>query len=255
MSIQRVRSKWAKTKALLKSESLASHVPETVFWSTETLKNMLNEHGMVYIKPDQGTFGTGVIRSSKLSDSEFSYQLGTKKHTFSTFEGMAVSLSHVIGKRKYLIQRGIHLLEYHKRRFDIRVMVQKNPKNQWETTGIIGRLSHPEKIVTNYHSGGTLMSVGTLMSPHTTGSQYAEFQLGLKLLGTEIAKQLQGSYPGLKEIGIDIAVDRRLKPWVLEVNTLPDPYIFRKIGDSAVFRKIHRYCVHYGRFTRKKKRS
>jgi hypothetical protein len=53
---------------------------------------------------------------------------------------------------------------------------------------------------------------------------------------------MQQRFPGVKEIGVDLAIDNQFKPWILEVNTLPDPYIFRRLNNKAVFGKIIRYA-------------
>ncbi|MFC4812607.1 YheC/YheD family protein [Paenibacillus sp. GCM10023250] len=247
MAIQRVKSKWAKTKVLLLSEPLRERIPVTKRWSAAALSAMLEEHSMVYVKPDQGTFGLGVVRVEKLPDNVYAYQSGTVQQRFGSFEEMAVSLASRIGSRPYLIQQGIHLLTHNGQRFDIRVMVQHNPRRIWETTGIIGRLGHPDKIVTNYHSGGIPMAVDKLMASHLTKEQVDSYKMWLADIGTSIARQLQTRYPRLKEIGIDIAVDESFRPWILEVNTLPDPYIFRKLNDKSMFRRIRRYCRAYRR--------
>ncbi|MFC5653207.1 YheC/YheD family protein [Paenibacillus solisilvae] len=247
MAIQRVSSKWAKTNVLIKSEELRDQIPVTVEWSQDALNQMLNKYGMVYVKPDFGTYGSGVIRVQKSSSGNYSFQVKTKKRAFPSFEQMIVPLQRIISNRPYLIQRGIYLLKYSRRRFDLRVMVQKNDTNEWESTGIIGRLSHPRKIVTNYHSGGTPMSIEKLMGRHLSHADIAAYKTQLCKQGVAIATQLQTKYPRLKEIGVDVAVDTSLKPWILEVNTLPDPYIFRKLQDKRIFRKIRRYCKLYGR--------
>ncbi|QHW32184.1 YheC/YheD family protein [Paenibacillus rhizovicinus] len=247
MAIQRVKSKWAKTKVLLLSEPLRERIPVTRRWQIPQLASMLDEHGMVYVKPDQGTFGLGVVRVERLSDTDYTYQSGTVLQRFSSFAMMASSLQERIGSRSYLIQQGIPLLTYEGLRFDIRVMVQQNPKKEWETTGIIGRLSHPKKIVTNYHSGGVIMSIDQLMHPHLSQPQTDSYKMWLSEIGTSVARQLQTRYPRMKEIGIDVAIDESFRPWILEVNTLPDPFIFRKLNDKSVFRRIHRYCLAYGR--------
>lgn len=247
LAIQRVKSKWAKTKVLLLSETLRERIPVTKRWQIQQLAAMLDEHGMVYVKPDQGTFGLGVVRVEKVSDAEYTYQSGTLLQRFPSFDKMASSLQSRIGSRAYLIQQGIPLLTYEGLRFDIRVMVQQNPSKQWETTGIIGRLGHPQKIVTNYHSGGVIMAFDQLMQPYMSPTQTDSYKIWMADIGASVALQLQTRYPRLKEIGIDVAIDESFRPWILEVNTLPDPYIFRKLNDKSMFRRIRRCCLAYGR--------
>ncbi|SDX00759.1 YheC/YheD family protein [Paenibacillus sp. CF384] len=241
MAIQRVRSKLEKTNVLLHSDELRQRIPLTKVWSTSDLELMLNEFEMVYVKPDHGTFGNGVIRVEKTADHTYTYQLGTKLQSFASFETMARSLGQVIKGRKYLIQQGIHLLTYDKKRFDVRVMVQHNLKQQWVTTGVIGRVSDPTKVVTNCHNGGTAMSFEKLMRSHLSTAQIASYQEWLAELGVATAHQMQTTYKGIKEIGLDLAIDQSFRPWILEVNTMPDPYIFRKLADKDIFRRIYRY--------------
>ena len=90
MAIQRVRSKWAKTNVLLKSEEIRDQIPKTVEWNQDALYEMLNEYGMVYVKPDLGTFGTGVIRVEKQTNGVYTFQLKTKKRSFSSFSKMII---------------------------------------------------------------------------------------------------------------------------------------------------------------------
>ncbi|WP_307719874.1 YheC/YheD family protein [Paenibacillus sp. 598K] len=251
LAIQRVVSKWSKTSVLLEDGSIAAHIPLTRKLSHESLLAMLKQYNMVYVKPDRGTFGIGVIRVETSGDGGYRYQEGTRVRTFASYDPMYHSLKQLIGNRTYLVQRGIHLLRHRKRRFDLRVMVQKSPSGAWESTGIIGRLAHPGKIVTNYHSGGTPMAFGELMATHLPTAEQPAYTTRLERLGERVARRLQRIYPGLKEIGIDVAIDTQLQPWILEVNTKPDPYIFRKLKDRSVFRKVYRYGMAYGRFRRK----
>lgn len=250
MAIQRINSKWAKTIVLLKSDYLRQFIPLTRLFSRETVNKMLSEYGMIYVKPINGTFGKGVIRVERTTDParSYKYQESTNIQYFSTFDGLYRKLVNQKKNRKHIVQKGIHLLRHQKRRFDIRVMVQKNLQNEWEATGIIGRLAHPGKIVTNYHSGGTPLPIDTLMSDHCSANELAIYKNRLQKISIMIAKQMQAAYPNIKEIGVDIAIDHKLHPWVLEVNTRPDLQIFRKLSDQHVFHKMHRYAVAYGRY-------
>ncbi|MDG0811012.1 YheC/YheD family protein [Cohnella rhizosphaerae] len=254
MPIRRISSKWAKTEAMLASSELRGLVPDTRPFNRDAVRSMLDEYGMIYVKPVNGTFGKGVIRLGKStgSDDAYTLQAGEKQLSYPNFDGMFDALLKVKRPRPYLSQQGIELLKHEGRRFDFRVMVQMNPSGQWETTGIIGRLAHPRKIVTNYHAGGTPLPMETLMTTHLEKAERTSrsYRMELSKLGVDVASSLGRRFPGLKEIGIDVAVDVDLKPWILEVNTMPDPYIFLRLPDRSVYRRIRRYATAYGRFRR-----
>jgi len=236
-----VLSKWIKTKVLLGNGDARSHIPDTRKFSKSTLTKMLELYGMVYVKPELGTYGKGVIRVEKRGGVEYAYQLGTTEKGFRDYETFYQSLLRETKKKSYLIQKGIHLVKYKKRRFDIRVMVQLSPKGVWETTALIGRVAHPEKIVTNYHSGGKPMDVKRLFSAHLSVSEMEKVMNKLDKLGVTTARHLHKKYPGIRQIGLDIGFDHSWIPWIIEVNTNPDPYIFNKLSDKSMYRKVMRY--------------
>lgn len=81
MKIQRVPSKWAKTKVILQNQSLSLYVPDTRKYDLSVLKEMLALYAMVYIKPDRGSFGIGVMRAEQrtviLSPSQQKTEMNT----------------------------------------------------------------------------------------------------------------------------------------------------------------------------------
>jgi glutathione synthase/RimK-type ligase-like ATP-grasp enzyme len=250
-AVRTLGSKWIKTKVLQKSKSLRSYVPETKLFSHSSLLTMLQKHKMVYVKPTNGSAGHGVIRAElKKQDGSilYQYQSGMKKRTFHTFNQFFISMNQTKLKRTYLIQQGIHLLQKDKRPFDVRIMVQRTSGSPWKVTGVIGRLAHPKKIVTNYHSQGKPLSLGLLLSPYLQGSKKQTYKATLQKLGVRIAKHYQKTYPGFREIGVDIGIGPNLHPWVLEVNTSPDPFIFNQLKNKKMFRTVLKYAKANGRF-------
>ncbi|MEK3732802.1 MULTISPECIES: YheC/YheD family protein [Paenibacillus] len=268
MAIQRVASKWAKTKILLQNKGIAAYIPTTRRYSIEALRELLAAHTVVYIKPDRGTYGIGVMsveivppekssENSDLQDSQSiaesaspSYRLRyeQKKETFSSIEALHKTLKSLINKREYLAQQGIDLLRFEGRPFDLRVLTQKTPTGQWATTGIIGRVAAKNKIVTNHHSGGIVKHFKTLMSEHMNAEEIENIRQELKILGVNVAAQLQKSYPRLKEIGLDVAIDSRWNIWILEVNTRPALFPFKKFfKDPSIYNTVRKYAQAYGR--------
>ncbi|MBE1442245.1 YheC/YheD family protein [Paenibacillus sp. OAS669] len=245
-----VVSKWTKTCVLSENTKIRAHIPPTEKMTHSSLKSMLDKYRMVYIKPDKGTFGIGVMRVEVDSDASkpvYRYQSGSEIRKFASYDDMYDSIIDLTKNRLYLVQMGIHLTKYLKRSFDIRVHVQQSPQKKWETTGIIGRVADPKKIVTNVHNGGQIKSIETLLKAYLPADKQKIFIRYLKKLGLVTAEELFKTYKGIKEVGLDIALDKDLKPWILEVNTNPDPYIFNRLKDKTMYRKVYRYAKAYGR--------
>lgn len=292
MSIQRVSSKWTKTVVLQRSRTVNEYIPVTRQYDRQTLERMTELFELNYIKPDHGTYGNGVMRvktvhafsepptsdhsnaeeditddpslaesnsqdleTSSLQVTTYELQYGTKQEFYPTLDELHQALEERIQGHLYLIQQGIPLLKHEDLPFDLRVLTQKNLKNNWETTGILGRIAAPGKIITNIHGGGRLATFEELVLPHLQATGFQKLRSELYRLGIHTAVQLQKSFPRLKEIGIDIALDETGRPWILEVNTLPGIYAFGLLPDKEAYRRIKRYAIAYGRLPSKKKKT
>ncbi|MWV46154.1 YheC/YheD family protein [Paenibacillus sp. HJL G12] len=264
MAIQRVSSKWAKTNVLLRNRQVARYIPITLKYSRAALGEMLDQRSLVYIKPDIGTYGNGVMCVERLHEvkknieqdapdsisEHYRLHYVTSSEDYHSLNDLHGAIRSRTQQKTYLLQHGISKLKYRNRSFDLRVLTQKNPSGNWETTGIIGRVAAKNKIITNYHSGGSIQMLDEVLKEHASQEQINELEKELYNLGEKTAQQLQKDYPRLKEIGLDIALDTDLYPWILEVNTLPAIFPFKKFfKDKSVYRRIERYAIAYGRIT------
>ena len=150
-----IYSKLIKTRVTLRNAKLRQHVPITHPFHRNRLSDMLARYGMLYVKPDKGSLGIGVIRVEKRGDA-YRYQSGVQVYRFPTFEKLYQSLRRRIGTKRYLIQKGIYMLSLKGNPFDFRVMIQRNLSGRWECTGTAARVAHPQKAVTNGSQGGTI---------------------------------------------------------------------------------------------------
>lgn len=226
------------------------YVPTTKRWSPQHLYALLQNHETVYFKPNRGAKGIGVFRVSKSTHADqitYYYQYQAKTRSFSTFQSLTRFIKSQTKHKSYLIQQGISLLTYQSSPFDLRVMVQHNPQHEWEITGMVGRVAHPKKVVTNGSQGGTPYPVKTLLTSLTSNIQSQELINQINNLSLQVANHLQTVYPEIKEIGLDIAIDKDYKLWIIEFNTLPELHPFAKLEDKRMLKRIISTGKNYGR--------
>ncbi|MGO4369814.1 YheC/YheD family protein [Paenibacillus sp. MCAF20] len=240
------KDKWAKTKILLRNGELRHHVPMTKLFGKQSLYGMLQKFGMVYVKPTGGQMGIGVMRVEAYR-GKFTYQNGLRKASFGSYEALYHALVRETRGKTYIVQKGINLLKHKGRPFDIRLMVQRSPYGGWEATGTLGRVAHPRKIVTNGSQGGSIYPTARLLKKYSDAGYRNRLLRHMDYIGLVTAKQLRAAYPGLRVIGLDLALDKQMKPWILEVNTAPDPCPFTLLPNQTMLRRIIRYARAYGR--------
>ncbi len=235
-------TKWGKYCYLNTGERWKPYLPQTQRANRAAVRSMLKRWGAVYLKPNNGTGGHGIMKLTRIGNGWYKLRSGYTTRTYRSFGGVYSALSSQAGRRSYLVQKAIPLLRYKKRPFDLRIMVQRNRKYGWDVTGVIGRLARPKKIVTNYHSGGTPMPAGKLLAPHISGKRRAGYVQELKHLGKGVSEYMSAQYPKFPAFGIDVAIDTNLKPWILEVNTKPDKSLFKTLKNKSMYRRILSYA-------------
>ncbi|RIX60207.1 YheC/YheD family protein [Paenibacillus nanensis] len=245
--VYRIADKWAKTNVMLQDKGLRSFIPVTRRFNQSTFRSMLQRYRMVYVKPTFGSLGRGVMRVEKRAGGTYSYQLGGRRRSFKSFDALYRAVKQDTLGKSYLVQQGIHALGYEGRSYDLRVVVQQSPSGGLEATGTVARVAHPGKIVTNGSQGGTILPAEQVLGISTSPLQRVKLLRTIDQIGVNTMKRLRRRYPRLKEIGLDVAIDRNHHPWILEVNTTPDHCPFAILQDQTMIRKIIDYGSRYGR--------
>ncbi|MFF2479967.1 YheC/YheD family protein [Paenibacillus sp. NPDC058071] len=243
-----LKSKWTKTQWLLKSDSLRGYVPNTATFSRSSLENMLSNYATVYFKPTGGSGGFHIVRVKKLA-SGYQTQLKTTKIRHATLDALYSYLVKRTKERSYLLQKGINLAKTNGNPFDIRVMVQKTNAGVWKTTGMFSKIGKPGVVATNYNQGGKVGFVKTTLA----GAGFSEGTIKQKedeliKLGESVGRLFETHLKGARELGLDVALDSSGRAWILEVNTKPQFYPLKHMGDGSMYRKILSYAKQYGRY-------
>lgn len=231
-----------------RNHALRSHVPETELFSRAALAQLLKRYGMVYIKPLRGSHGRGVIRIDidakngqegvRGTIPAYSVHIGATVRKQLSSDALWQAIRPYTDKEPYLIQQGIRLLQYDGRPFDLRVVTQLDRNRDWRLTGMLARVAHSGKAVTNGSQGATIHTFDTALAPYGSAPARRRLKADLQTLGLRTAQALKRSFPFLQEIGFDIALDSRLHPWILEANSRPEAIPFRKLADPTMYRRI-----------------
>jgi len=246
-----IRGKLRVCRYLSASGTLRKHVPPTLRLTLANLKSMSARYSSLYIKPDIGSFGIGVY---KLTRSPEGYELIStrkKKQTSRIFHSLSAVLNHIEGRqkgRKMIIQKAIKLDLLAGRPFDIRSMVQRKPGESWVCTGIMAKVGVRNRIVTNVYQGARMMTYSSLLKqkglPASARRANTEYVTRKSL---KIARFLSAKHSGMHELGIDFALDRKSRLWILEVNSNhPQFHPLKKI-DPAAYRRMMSFARSYGR--------
>jgi len=230
-----IRSKMKKGSPLMDDPIISRHVPKTDWLHYSSLKRMLRFYSTVYIKPDIGRRGNGIVRVKYInsSKSEISYEDKTIR---CAAEDIYDELQKILNPNKrYLIQQGIELATYHGRPFDVRVVLQK-PLNRWHLSWVSAKVA-PQKssVVTNIAKGAKDVRINRTLRGIDQNINRLKVMSELIDVSYQIAQILGTRFP-LKIVGLDMGIDRKGKVWFIEANTRPD---FRGLGklDLNQYRK------------------
>ncbi len=218
--MRRVANKWVKFQSLNQHTGIARHIPEMRRYSTAALSEMLGRYGFVVVKPLVGTGGSGVVKIERVSEGTYRYHYKQTRKTVNSMESLIRRINRIRNGRRYMIQRGIHLVTIGGRPVDYRVkMVRAGAR--WRITAVVARIARRGQFITNLCRGGE-MSRGYHALRHSFPAKSArlkkETMRGVARTSTYV---LERRYPGIGELGYDFGVDRSGRIWMFEVNTNP----------------------------------
>lgn len=207
---------------------LKRYLPEShAFGGFDTLKSMASRHRIVFLKPVRGSLGKGIIRIARSETGgyacHFSEQNGTRRLSFPSLAKVYAAVSQRMGRQKYQIQQGLLLAAVDGRPIDFRALVQKGHTGDWQVTSVVGRIAGPNRFVSNLAKGGTIapMKTAVARSNIPPGRRGIAMNM-LRKAALNIAKGIDSAIDAhFGELGVDLAVDKGGRVWLLEVNSKP----------------------------------
>ncbi|MFD0620311.1 YheC/YheD family protein [Paenibacillus sp. GCM10027629] len=222
-------NKWQLFEWLKKSKSTKPHIPNThrLTGSTELGKQLLR-HSYLYLKPESGKAGVGImmVKYQPSRSLPFRLKIQDKKNSItykcSTLNKLWTRIKKEAGQNQYIVQQGIELASIQRRPFDLRVLIQKNRRGQWEVSGIGARMAGSLSITTHVPRGGSIEDPEKLLISAFGQVPTRRILSRARSTALTIARQLErGSGFQLGEMSMDLGVDAQGHIWFFEANSKP----------------------------------
>ncbi|WP_051405063.1 YheC/YheD family endospore coat-associated protein [Bacillus cihuensis] len=205
--------KYDMFEALAKSPDLSRFLPETILLSSsQVLKDFLEHHREIYIKPGKGNRGYGIAALSLTNTSELIVKKTNGTETYPAFDHFWKSESDRLLRKKYIAQRAIKPKKIRGHRFDYRILVHYQ-NGVHLVTGKAVRLSQSQEVTTHIPKGGKLYPYNRLQS--------AELDEQFKTIAEQCGIILSKAFGFFGEFSIDIGEDLNGNLFIYEVNTKP----------------------------------
>ncbi|MGX4585963.1 YheC/YheD family protein [Paenibacillus chitinolyticus] len=231
--------KMKKYKVMLKNPVLRRHLPKTRWFTKSRTKRMLKTYSSVFIKPNHGSGGSGIIRVKRLK-KRYEVRSGSRRKVVRSRSLFKAIKSYRKPGHQYLVQKGLRLAKYHGSIFDIRIYLQK-PEGKWVISGVVARVAAPRKYVTNYLKGGHAVSLKralySLFKHNRTKTK--TYLRKISKLSVIIAKTVNKRH-SVRELGVDIAIDKKGRIWIIEANSRPGHMLFTRLSDRTMINTIRR---------------
>lgn len=232
-------NKWEVYETLAGSPDLLQYLPETRKLTTETLEAMLERYPVLYLKPSNGSLGMGIIRVKKDSGGSLKYVIyraSRLKGNAENARDLMKKTKKVRGDKPYIVQEGLQLATYGGSIFDIRIIYQKNARGEWQISKKFARVAPRKSSVSNLRRGGRPVPSRYVFkhlyrSKESITSKNNQIKEMCKKVASVLETQCNGIYG---ELGLDIGMDKRGKPYLIEVNSKPRKTVESEYGKVIV---------------------
>jgi hypothetical protein len=253
-------NKWTLFEWLNKSKQTRKYIPVTQQLSNAIdLERLMKEHAVVYLKPVKGKAGRGIMRVERKINTkhQVEYRLFAQEHAvkrmtlYKSLDSLWKDIVEHRGDKEYIMQQGIDLMNFKRRIYDLRALIQKTFQGKWSVTGIGARVAGKLSITTHVPRGGSIDDPQKLLTNGFGREKALRILKRTRKASLLLAKQIEkSSKQELGEMSMDLGVDTTGRIWFFEANSKP-----MKFDEPHIRQKSLARIIRYGTYmTQKVKR-
>ncbi|MBO8142767.1 MAG: YheC/YheD family protein [Firmicutes bacterium] len=246
----RIGHKWRIHRQLLACRDLWPWLPPTRPLRTAAdVIRLARKFGGVYLKPDAGFGGSGIVRVRRFGPGLFAITASGARTAIATAGGLRSLVARLRRRGRYLIQRELPLIRVRGKICDIRALVARDAAGLWHVAGMAARIGRRGSIASNLKQGGRPVPLERALSWARWRRRPAvEVVRDVQEIALKAARAVTRYAPSSGDLGIDLGLDRRGKVWLLEVNPKPGRRSFDAIGDERVRRRAYALPLEFARY-------
>lgn len=248
-------TKWRLHRFYAKHPVISKHLPPTALCNKNTLNLFLDRYRTVFIKGSTQHTGKGIVKAWKTKAGYSLIKVRGNPRAVPDIKRLYSTVAAGDTKQTLLVQKGIAAARIMGRPFDLRVMMMRDGNRKWRYAGMVAKVNGQGSVISNVaRGGGYVMSVEKALqkSLHLNPTHIQRIKGEVIRLSRTIMRYSE-KYPFYSfQCGIDLAVDRNGKVWIIEVNLHnPSHGIFRRLTDKTYFRRVKKL---YGSYRSKNSR-
>ncbi|MGB8954751.1 MAG: YheC/YheD family protein [Tumebacillaceae bacterium] len=246
--------KWEMHRWLSQFSSLRPHLPDCrLYQKAQDVTQMLKQHPRVIVKPIRGSQGKGVMlltregKGYQVRQVQDQDEQGERLAKLSELEAF---LEDKLVPKQFLIQQALDLLEVDQHRIDFRSIVVKNGSGQWANMALIAKIGTQGSIVSNISQGGRAEPAAKTLkhSLHFPDDDVVAKMADMESLSLLAARRLEECGVHAGNLGLDLALDREDRLWILEINNFnPNHTIAIDAGERDLYYQIKHLNMMYAK--------
>lgn len=248
-------NKWMMYSWLNNHPILKGHLPITTLYNEPSdILSFLQKFNSCYVKPLSGMKGGNIKKITK-ENNEYIIKSRSKKannyKSLSTDQEILTFCKEVFTPKKHIIQEPIDLEILDNHAIDFRLFLQKDENGQWQNIGILSRFGYSESIVSNFARGGKVSLGKNFLKEelHYSEQEIELIEQKMTEIAVAAAKYIEKQDIHINKYGIDIAIDKQQKVWLIEMNhRFVNDNVFHLVDDFERISIIKLHTLLYGKF-------
>jgi glutathione synthase/RimK-type ligase-like ATP-grasp enzyme len=231
---RQIPGKWRMHQLLLRHPQFSKLLPQTLrLRSYAQIERALLRTNAVLLKPRSGSHGRGIMRIRKRTEAKGGYEITGRDFENQVQQWHTHDVRHcqklkdIMSGRAYLLQPFLKLQTNNEEPYDVRAFTQRTAQGEWLLRGLAVRIGQRGGITANLAGGARARAAPEMLS--------AQQRNRIRSLSVAISRTLARHFRPCFEFGLDFAVAKNGRLYLLEVNGKPGRDIFRQIQQMKMY--------------------